>query len=102
MIEQVGARAAIAAAQQQISSLPRGLDAGNGLSFRDALEQALGQVSQLQETAADKINAFVRGDQVELHEVMAAAEEAGIALEMLIEFRNKFLEAYRTLINMQS
>jgi flagellar hook-basal body complex protein FliE len=32
---------------------------------------------------------------------MAATEEAGIALEMLIEVRNKFTEAYRTVINMQ-
>ena len=48
------------------------------------------------------IQAFLRGDQVELHQVMAATEEAGIALEMLIEIRNKFTDAYRTLINMQS
>jgi flagellar hook-basal body complex protein FliE len=33
---------------------------------------------------------------------MAATEEAGIALEMLIEIRNKVTDAYRTLINMQS
>jgi flagellar hook-basal body complex protein FliE len=33
---------------------------------------------------------------------MAAAEEAGIALEMLIEIRNKVTDAYRTVINMQT
>jgi flagellar hook-basal body complex protein FliE len=33
---------------------------------------------------------------------MAAAEEAGIAVEMLVEVRNKLIEAYRTLTNMQS
>ena len=32
---------------------------------------------------------------------MAAAEEAGIAVEMLIEVRNRVVEAYRTLTNMQ-
>jgi flagellar hook-basal body complex protein FliE len=46
--------------------------------------------------------AFLRGEPVELHEVMAATEEAGIALEMLIEIRNKVTDAYRTIINMQS
>ena len=35
-------------------------------------------------------------------QVMAASEEAGISLEMMVEVRNKFAEAYRTLINMQS
>jgi flagellar hook-basal body complex protein FliE len=44
---------------------------------------------------------FMRGDPVELHQVMAATDEAGISLEMLIEVRNKFADAYRTLINMQ-
>jgi flagellar hook-basal body complex protein FliE len=73
-----------------------------GSSFADTLKQALGEVSALQETSRDAIAAFVRGDAVELHQVMAAAEEAGIALEMLIEVRNKFIEAYRTLVNMQS
>ena len=46
--------------------------------------------------------AFVNGEPVELHQVMAAAEEAGISLEMLVEVRNKVTEAYRTVINMQS
>jgi flagellar hook-basal body complex protein FliE len=34
--------------------------------------------------------------------VMAASEEAGLALDLAIEMRNKVVEAYRSLINMQS
>jgi flagellar hook-basal body complex protein FliE len=75
---------------------------GKGPSFASTLEKALGQVSELQADAKDAISAFLRGEPVEVHEVMAAAEEAGIALEMLIEVRNKFTEAYRTVINMQT
>src|SRR5690554_2991203 len=71
-------------------------------SFGDTLKQALGEVSAVQDGARDLVGAFLRGEQVELHQVMAATEEAGIALEMLIEIRNKFTEAYRTVINMQS
>jgi flagellar hook-basal body complex protein FliE len=33
---------------------------------------------------------------------MAAAEEAGLALEMLVEVRNKLAEAYRAVVQMQS
>ena len=73
-----------------------------GATFGDTLKSALGEVSAAQDNATDKIQAFLRGDQVELHEVMAATEEAGIAVEMLVEVRNKFTEAYRTIINMQS
>lgn len=71
-------------------------------SFADTLKNALGEVSQLQENAQDAIGAFLRGEPVELHQVMTAAEEAGIALDMLIEIRNKLTEAYRTVMQMQS
>lgn len=70
-------------------------------SFGDVLKDALGEVSQLQDGARDAVGAFLRGEPVELHEVMAATEEAGIALELLIEIRNKLTEAYRSVINMQ-
>jgi flagellar hook-basal body complex protein FliE len=78
-----------------------GLDP-KGPSFADALKNAIGDVSAMQDKASDAIAAFARGEPVELHEVMAAAEEAGIALEMLIEIRNKVTDAYRTVINMQT
>lgn len=73
-----------------------------GTSFADTLKQAVNQASELQEEAQDAISAYLRGDPVEVHQVMAAAEEAGIALEMLVEFRNKITEAYRTVVSMQS
>ncbi len=75
---------------------------GEGASFSDTLEKALGQVSDLQNEARDAISAFIRGEPIEVHQVMAATEEAGIALEMLIEVRNKLTEAYRSVINMQN
>lgn len=71
------------------------------LTFADALKSALGQVEDLQTRANDAIGQFLAGEDVELHEVMAAAEEAGIALEMLVEMRNKVVEAYRTIVSMQ-
>jgi len=75
---------------------------GDGPSFSETLQRALGEVSSAQDNATDQMQRFLRGEPVELHQVMAAAEESGIALEMLVELRNKFTEAYRTLVNMQS
>lgn len=75
--------------------------AEGGASFADTLKDALGDVSELQTNAQDAIGAFLAGEPIEIHEVMAAAEEAGIALEMLIEIRNKLTEAYRTVSQMQ-
>jgi flagellar hook-basal body complex protein FliE len=75
---------------------------GDGPSFGDTLKRTLGEASNAQDNAADHMQRFMRGEPVELHQVMAAAEEAGIALEMLVELRNKLTDAYRTLVNMQS
>lgn len=86
------------------TALPSTADPGSGpsgASFADTLKRALGEVTELQDSAQGAITAFLRGDDVELHEVMAAAEEAGIAVELLIEVRNRLVEAYRTLTNMQ-
>ncbi len=71
-------------------------------SFQDTLSRVLNEVSSSQDRATDAVDKFVRGEPEELHQVMAATEEAGLALEMLVELRNKVTDAYRALINMQS
>jgi flagellar hook-basal body complex protein FliE len=70
-------------------------------SFGDLFKSALGDASDLQKNAGDLIQAFLRGEPVELHEVMAASEEASISLELLVEIRNKLTEAYRSVMNVQ-
>ena len=75
---------------------------GDGPSFADTLKNALNGVSDSQDNAAAQKDAFLKGEPVELHQVMAAGEEAGIALELLVEVRNKVLEAYKTVISMQT
>jgi flagellar hook-basal body complex protein FliE len=72
----------------------------DGPSFSDSLKRALNEVSTSQETSQDYIARFVRGEPVELHQVMAAAEEASLSLEMLVELRNKLMDAYRTVVSM--
>ena len=105
MIQQIGPGASSALGSHQTDRggfrIPVGSGSGSS-SFADTLKDALNQVSDLQEDAQDAISAYLRGDPVEVHQVMSAAEEAGIALEMLVEIRNKITEAYRTVISMQS
>lgn len=72
----------------------------DGPSFGDTLKRALGEVSSAQDNAQDYVQRFVRGEPVELHQVMAAAEEAQISLEMLVELRNKLMDAYKSVVNM--
>lgn len=92
---------ALAAALNHLDRVAPPAAGGDG-SFASALAGAVGDVSRLQVDAQDAMAAFVRGDQVELHQVMAAAEEAGLSLEILVEVRNKLSEAYRSVMNMQA
>ena len=80
--------------------LSRTQKSNDGPSFADALKRAIGEVSTQQDTAQDYVQRFVRGEPVELHQVMAAAEEAQLSLEMLVELRNKMMDAYKTVMTM--
>jgi flagellar hook-basal body complex protein FliE len=73
-----------------------------GGSFKDLLARGINDASALQDQSKDMIAAFLRGEPVELHQVMAASEEAGIAIELLVEMRNKLTDAYRTVMNTQT
>ena len=94
-------RASQAAMRQELPGAHIAAPGDDSPSFADTLKEMLGEVSEVQANAEDAIGAFLRGENIEVHEVMAAAEEAGIALEMLIEIRNKLTEAYRTVSQMQ-
>lgn len=82
----------------------RPLDVGvqEGGSFGETLTRVLNEVSDTRDHAGDLVRRFAAGEQVELHQVMAAGEEAGIALDLVIELRNKVVEAYRSVVSMQS
>jgi flagellar hook-basal body complex protein FliE len=72
-------------------------------SFGNTLTRALNEVSDSTDRTSALAQRFNNGDKsVELHQVMAATEESGLAVDMLIELRNKAVEAYRSVINMQS
>jgi flagellar hook-basal body complex protein FliE len=83
------------------NGLPLGVGQA-GAPFGDLLKKAIGDVQGAQQVKDDTINAFLRGEPVELHQVMAAAEEASLSLEFLVETRNKLTEAYRTIMNVQA
>ncbi len=83
-------------------SVPVMPEPNSGGAFGDALTRAVNEVSAAQDVSGETTRRFLAGEQVELHQVMAASAEAGIALDTMIELRNKVIDAYRTLMSMQS
>ena len=57
-------------------------------------------VNELQVNAGELREQLISGESGDLHQVMIAAEEAGVAMELLIEVRNKLVDAYQQLMRM--
>jgi flagellar hook-basal body complex protein FliE len=69
--------------------------------FAESLKSALGDVNTLQNDAGNALQRLVAGENVDIHEVMISNAEAGIAFDLMMEIRNKLVEAYQELQRMQ-
>ncbi|MBE1553467.1 flagellar hook-basal body complex protein FliE [Sporosarcina limicola] len=69
-------------------------------SFGSFLKDAIQDVNNKQNVSDGLTQKLVLGGDVELHEVMIAAQKATIALNATMEVRNKVVEAYQEIIRM--
>ncbi|MBX6394383.1 MAG: flagellar hook-basal body complex protein FliE [Alicyclobacillaceae bacterium] len=74
---------------------------GGGSGFAEVLGRALDRVGQLQQQADDMVAQFVAGQGVDVHDVMIAAQEALLALQLVVQIRDKAVEAYQEIMRMQ-
>lgn len=71
-----------------------------GEDFAEMLGKFINSVEQLGVDAGAAKEVFLNGGDIDLHEVMIKAQEAGIATDLLLEIRNKLVEAYQQVIRM--
>jgi flagellar hook-basal body complex protein FliE len=81
--------------------VPRSKSGSSSSSFKDTLENAIGDVDQAQKTSDQQIEAFVSGEQDNVHEVMISMQEANLSFDLMVEVRNRVLEGYQELMRMQ-
>jgi flagellar hook-basal body complex protein FliE len=58
-------------------------------------------VNAKQQTAAQKVTDVLQGGPTPVHDAMVATEEASLSFEFLGEMRNKMVEAYQQVMQMQ-
>lgn len=68
-----------------------------GGSFEGALADSLAAVSGLQADVRAKTRGLVMGEDVELHDVMIAANKSETAFNLMLEVRNKLVDAWEKL-----
>ena len=67
----------------------------SGVTFNDTLKSYINEANDLQIKADRDIQRMIAGEEIDAHEVMTAVEKANMSFEMVMEIRNKMLEAYR-------
>jgi flagellar hook-basal body complex protein FliE len=71
-----------------------------GVDFAQALQGALQQVSQVQESAQQMSQDFSAGDSsVNLQDVMINLQKANISFQQMVQVRNKLVTAYQDIMN---
>lgn len=70
-------------------------------AFDDMLNGFLKDVNHMQNYADQSIQKMVAGEVKDVHQVMLAVGEAKVAFNLMLEIRNKTLEAYNELIRMR-
>lgn len=70
-------------------------------SFSKILSNTINEVNALQSHSDEQTERLVKGENVDLHNVMISAQKASISLQATIEIRNKVVEAYQEMMRMQ-
>ncbi len=74
---------------------------GKENSFKEILTNLVDKVNNLENNADQSIQKLVTGEIDNIHQVMIAVEEADLAFRMMMEIRNKLVEAYQQIMRMQ-
>ncbi|HBW13692.1 MULTISPECIES: flagellar hook-basal body complex protein FliE [Proteiniclasticum] len=74
---------------------------GLGESFGDLLTSQVEKLNMTQLSADQMVSDFAAGKTDDLHNVMIGVEEARLSMELAVQVRNKIIEAYKELTQMQ-
>jgi flagellar hook-basal body complex protein FliE len=72
-----------------------------GETFSTMLGKMVTEVNAKQINAADAVNHLQAGGNVSLHQAVIAMEEANVSFQLMVEVRNKLLDAYQEIMKMQ-
>jgi flagellar hook-basal body complex protein FliE len=75
--------------------------AAPGSSFADMLSQGLNEVNDKLQVNEAGLQRLATGDTQNLHHVMIQMEQARLSFQLLMQVRNRLLEAYQDVMKMQ-
>lgn len=87
-------------AGQEVKGATKRPDAPEG-TFGQWLTSSLAEVSQMQEASDSAAQKLITGQSNDIHGTMISMQKAGIALDLVMEVRNKVIAAYDEVKRMQ-
>jgi len=75
--------------------------AGGEGGFGATLKNAINQVNDLSDASDQKVTELLQGDRQDIHNVMIAVEKADIAFQLMMQVRNKIVNAYQEVSKLQ-
>jgi len=75
--------------------------AGGAGGFGATLKNAINQVNDLSDASDQKVTELLQGDRQDIHNVMIAVEKADIAFQLMMQVRNKIVNAYQEVSKLQ-
>lgn len=88
---------------QTSNKLSQGLEGdskGPKTSFIDHLKGAIEEVNQTQVAADKKATDLATGKETNIHDTMLASSQAELSFNLMVQVRNKALEAYQEIMRM--
>lgn len=76
------------------------VESGEG-SFSKIIGDSIKGVNESQINADNKVQSFIKGEDATMHDVMFSMQESQISMQLLIEVRNKVVEAYQEINRVQ-
>lgn len=95
----VASEAKVAAEMRNNGMTPTG--GADGVGFSDLFRKTVDSVNVDQVNANTAIKELVAGRNKNIHETMLAIEKADTSLKLMMQVRNKVLDAYREIMRMQ-
>jgi flagellar hook-basal body complex protein FliE len=71
------------------------------VDFSEVLKSALDDVSNVEKTAEEQIKQAITGDDANVHKTLIAVEKADLSFKLMMEIRNKLMDAYNEIMRIR-
>jgi flagellar hook-basal body complex protein FliE len=84
----------------EIPRPPRGSNSSGGPSFSNVLRDAISTTNELQKQSDLDIKKLMTGEAQDLHSTLIAVQKADLSFQMMMQVRNKLVQAYQEIMRM--